>query len=187
MRALGLRGASTGRLAGLGALSVADACERMGLKPSIKWPNDVLLESKKVSGILVEARWSGDALEFAVVGVGINVLAGSAPPSESVRFPPTTIEDCLGRRPDRLHLLRLVVSAFVRWHSLLGSEAFMQAWSDRLAFRGKRVVVSGDDTDPVYGEVDGLESDGSLRLITRRGAARFAMGELQLAVDDTIV
>ena len=45
---------ASGRLAGLGAMAVADACELLGLQPEIKWPNDVLLKGRKLAGILVE-------------------------------------------------------------------------------------------------------------------------------------
>ena len=61
-------------------MAVADAFDSLGLSASIKWPNDVLLQDRKVAGVLVEAVWSGDALDAAVVGIGINVLAASTPP-----------------------------------------------------------------------------------------------------------
>lgn len=175
-----------GRLAGLGALAVADACTNLGLAAEIKWPNDVLLENQKVAGVLVEAHWNGNALDSTVVGIGINVLAASTPPIAAVRYPATSMEACLNRTPDRLEVLRLVVSSLIDWRARLESDTFMQAWAGKLAFRGQDVILSGDGTEPIRGRLDGLESDGSLRLVTRRGTQRFPMGELHLAADDTM-
>ncbi len=66
-------------------------------------------------------------------------------------------------------------------------EAFIQAWRERLAFQGRSVILSGEASESIRGELDGLEADGSLRLLTAEGTRRFAMGELHLAAaDDTI-
>ncbi len=55
-------------------LAVADALERAGVGGiMIKWPNDLMLGDAKVGGILTEMRWHGDALQWAAIGVGINV------------------------------------------------------------------------------------------------------------------
>lgn len=58
----------------IGALAVADAVEQAGVKGvTIKWPNDVLARGRKIAGVLVEPRLRGEAVEFAVLGIGINV------------------------------------------------------------------------------------------------------------------
>ncbi len=179
--------ASPTRLTGLGALAVADACGSLGQTASIKWPNDVLLQGRKVAGVLVEALWSGEALEAAVVGIGVNVLAASTPSVASVRYPATSMEACLAQPPDRLEVLRLIVAAMFHWRGCLASEAFIQAWRQRLAFQGQTVVLTGEAGESIRGELDGLEADGSLRLLTAQGTRCFAMGELHLAAaDDTI-
>src|SRR5512137_455549 len=64
------------RLAGLGALGVAEAFTVYSLQPSIKWPNDVLLDGRKTAGVLVESMWTGERLDASVLGIGVNVLAG---------------------------------------------------------------------------------------------------------------
>lgn len=63
-----------GWLSMLGGVAVADALEQLGLRASrIKWPNDVLVDGRKIAGVLVEPRVGKDAIEFAVAGVGVNV------------------------------------------------------------------------------------------------------------------
>ena len=61
------------RFSGLGALAVASALQKWGLTAAVKWPNDILLEGRKVCGILVEAVWVGEKVERMILGIGINV------------------------------------------------------------------------------------------------------------------
>jgi BirA family biotin operon repressor/biotin-[acetyl-CoA-carboxylase] ligase len=171
---------ASGRLAGLGAMAVADACEVLGLQPEIKWPNDVLLNGRKVAGVLVESRWSGDKLEASVIGVGINVLAGSAPPDAVVTNPATSLEDGLSAKPDRVRVLRLTVEAMLRWLPELQGTAFLRAWEDRLAFRGRSIRLSHDGVQDITGTLEGLEDDGSLRLQGGQGVVRVRMGDIHL-------
>lgn len=62
------------RLSCAGALAASAAIEEVcGISPNIKWPNDLLLNGKKISGILTEAAWQGEGGGFVIVGTGINV------------------------------------------------------------------------------------------------------------------
>src|ERR1044071_7260555 len=75
------------RVVGLAALAVADSLRTRGLVAQIKWPNDVLLNGRKVSGILVESVWSGEEVDCVVTGIGMNVLKDSVPSTELLQFP----------------------------------------------------------------------------------------------------
>jgi BirA family biotin operon repressor/biotin-[acetyl-CoA-carboxylase] ligase len=77
---------------GLGAVAVCEALEMRGLHPEIKWPNDVLLNRRKVCGVLVEAVWMGDKVDCIVLGIGVNVKPEAIPPSDQLNFPATSIE-----------------------------------------------------------------------------------------------
>lgn len=174
----------SGRLAGLGAMAVAEACDSLGLQASIKWPNDVLLKDRKVAGVLVEAQWSGGQLEASVIGVGVNVLRGSAPTDATVRYPATSIEESLDRGPSRIEVLRATVSAMTAWRPRVNTQDFVRAWERRLAFRGHEVRLIHDGRAAIAGRLDGLEQDGSLRLLARGEVIRVHMGELQLQPTD---
>jgi len=152
------------RTVGLGALALASACLELGLGAQIKWPNDVLLERKKVAGILVESVWTGDALDALVLGLGVNVLAASVPPEDQVLFPATSLESKLGHSVDRADILYEILSALLHWRSKLGADEFLKAWEDVLAFRGEQVQIFKDDESPLMGELLGLAPDGGLRL-----------------------
>ena len=151
------------RTVGLAALSIAESCIGLGLAPRIKWPNDILLNGKKVAGILIETVWSGDDIDSLVIGMGINIDKASVPPAEQLQFPATSIEDELGKTaPAREEILFRILSAFIRWRERMTTDELMQVWEGMLAFRGEQVQVAGEL--PVTGELLGLESDGSLRL-----------------------
>jgi BirA family biotin operon repressor/biotin-[acetyl-CoA-carboxylase] ligase len=69
----------------LAAHAVQDTLASFGIPSAVKKPNDVLVEGKKIAGILTESRSKGDALEWCVVGVGLNVNAGKEDlPEEAV-------------------------------------------------------------------------------------------------------
>jgi len=181
----------------LGALAVGDALHSLyGFMPKIKWPNDVLLERRKVSGVLVEAQWSGGELAALILGVGINVAPASVLKDSQLRFPAVCIEDVLGRKVDRAELLHNVLEKILEWRPRLSTQAFLQAWEERLAFRGEWIQVfpghsPGKDGLPRdmeglpapvnEGEIIGLAPDGSLRLRTRTGEVVIIhVGEVRL-------
>lgn len=169
------------RTTGLLAISLSDALYELGLDPQIKWPNDVLLNARKVAGILVETTWTGEELDAMVLGMGVNVLQASNPPASLLSFPATSIETELGRPVDRTNLLKNILENVVGWRARLGTAAFLDAWEAKLAFRGQPVRVVGASGKEVAGELAGLNPDGSLRLLDKHGKnVTVQFGEVQL-------
>jgi BirA family biotin operon repressor/biotin-[acetyl-CoA-carboxylase] ligase len=169
------------RITGLGALALADPMRSLGLTPKIKWPNDVLINGRKIAGILVESVWSGDVLVASVLGMGINVLKTSRPPAEERLFPPTSIETELGHPMDRVKLLKDILLSLIKWRRKLGENEFMLAWGDALAFHGEQVKIMDDQQLLLTGELIGLEPDGSLILRTSDGNLQvMQFGEIHL-------
>lgn len=90
--------------------AVADAIrDETGLEPEVKFPNDVLIEGRKVAGILAEARESR-----VVLGIGINVNIAATDLPENVDTPPTSLLVELGRPVDRASLLAAVFQRLER-------------------------------------------------------------------------
>jgi BirA family biotin operon repressor/biotin-[acetyl-CoA-carboxylase] ligase len=158
----------------LAALAICQALEEtLGLAPEIKWPNDVLLGRRKTAGILVEAAWQAERAQGLVIGIGVNVTAGSAPPDGELLFPATSAEAAAGRPVDRWKLLRAILSALFAWRSRVATADFHQAWEQRLAFKGERVRIEeggrATDDPALAGLVRGVDRDGSLILSTDAG------------------
>jgi BirA family biotin operon repressor/biotin-[acetyl-CoA-carboxylase] ligase len=153
------------RTVGLAALSIADSCVRLGLTPRIKWPNDILVNGKKMAGILIETVWSGEDVDSLVIGMGINIYKTSVPPAELLQFPATSLEDELGKKtPQRQQILFDILNALIHWRERMGTDEFINAWEETLAFRGEQVQIHTGSEAPIMGELLGLEFDGSLRL-----------------------
>jgi BirA family transcriptional regulator, biotin operon repressor / biotin---[acetyl-CoA-carboxylase] ligase len=174
----------------LGALAISQSLEEtLDLNPLIKWPNDVLLERRKVAGILVEAAWMGDQLQGVVIGIGINVQPAAVPPADQLLFPAISIEEAAGRPVDRLALLRSILDNVFYWRSRLQSPAFRQAWETRLAFKGEWVRVEESSTkpgdEPLTGQVVGLDGSGNLLLRVPSGETLpVAVGDVHLRLID---
>lgn len=157
------------RTVGLAALAITDALRTRGLVAQIKWPNDILLEGRKVAGILTESIWSGDELDCVVIGVGINVSKGAVPAADLLQFPATSLEDALGSTVERAKLLRDVLAGMIALRPHLGTSSFIASWEKALAFRGEPVQVEDGSHPPLTGKLLGLESDGSLKLSGQDG------------------
>jgi BirA family biotin operon repressor/biotin-[acetyl-CoA-carboxylase] ligase len=170
---------------GLGSLALTQILSERGLLTQVKWPNDVLIAGRKTAGILVEAVWMGDQVESVIIGIGVNVLPESIPPSPEVHFPATSIHS-EGLKIDRIELLHDLLSRMISLRPQLGSEGFIQAWEEALAFKNKTVQIW---SEPAAGQVElssltgtllGLETDGALRLETSSGIQKIQSGEIRL-------
>ena len=163
----------TGQLAlfsPLAGLAVSQALEKLSaLQPIIKWPNDVLLERKKVAGILAEAAWEGQKVNGVILGIGINVAPSSVPPAHELLFPATSVEQEVGHPIDRIRLLRSVLEELLAWRPYLGSPEFLQAWEKHLAFRGEWVEVSQPGNTSLQGQVVRIDQNGNLILLDTLG------------------
>ncbi|MEM2525204.1 MAG: biotin--[acetyl-CoA-carboxylase] ligase [Candidatus Methanomethylicaceae archaeon] len=86
-------------------VAVAKSLKIYGLEPYLKWPNDVLINNKKICGILLEGSTEADRIEYIAVGIGINAnfLVDSLP--EDVRKNATSIFEILNKKIDRAELL----------------------------------------------------------------------------------
>jgi len=173
----------------LGALAVCEALAAQGLDPQIKWPNDVLLNRRKVCGVLAESVWSGEELDSIVIGIGINVKPGAVPPPEQLNFPATCVEAELAlleprpasRTCDRPALLHQSLQALLYWRGLVATDIFRHAWESRLAFCGEQVEILAAEQPVKVGRVEGLEQDGGLRLRAPEGSVfTVQFGEVHL-------
>jgi BirA family biotin operon repressor/biotin-[acetyl-CoA-carboxylase] ligase len=157
------------RIVGLAALAVTDFLRTHGLVAQIKWPNDVLLNGRKLAGILVESVWSGEEVECVVIGIGMNILKDSVPSASLLLFPATSLEEALGPAIQRETVLHDILAEMIALRPHLGSDSFLAAWEKALAFRGEQVQAEQGDGSLLTGKLLGLESDGSLKISDETG------------------
>ena len=152
------------RIVGLAALALADVLQTLNLTPQIKWPNDILLNGRKLAGILIEATWFEDEVQSIVIGMGLNIAKAAVPATDILGFPATSLENNLGYVPDRNVILHAILANIIALRPHMGTDAFMSSWEKKLAYYGRQVRVEMGGEKSVSGKVIGLESDGSLKL-----------------------
>ncbi|MEW5839108.1 MAG: biotin--[acetyl-CoA-carboxylase] ligase [Pseudomonadota bacterium] len=145
-------------------VALAQAVRALGAaQVRLKWPNDVILEGKKLGGVLIEARRTG-----VVIGVGLNHLRGGAanarPIQSVIRQPVTSLQAALGRRlPGRARALAVLVREL-----LAALEATTPQWQARFAaldmLHGRSVRVLEHDGTHWFGVAQGIDEQGFLRV-----------------------
>jgi BirA family biotin operon repressor/biotin-[acetyl-CoA-carboxylase] ligase len=149
-----------------------------GLIAAVKWPNDLLVERRKLAGILAEGLSIGTPDQAVVIGVGVNVLRASYPPDVATRA--TSVEDELGRAFDREALLMEILSALARRLDGLERDPgdILRAWRDASpTATGTRVEFDGK-----HGVTAGIDEAGALLVRTPSGVERVIGGELHWAL-----
>jgi len=146
------------------SLAVAHSIEAVtGLKPQLKWPNDVLVNGRKVSGILIENNVQGSIVNYAIIGIGVNVNLKLSDFPE-ILSAATSLSDELGRDVLRLDLIRcLLVEVEKLYLVLLTGGSIYQEWRDSLVNLGRRVHIKSGEVD-CKGIAESVASDGSLLL-----------------------
>mgnify|MGYP000881347551 FL=1 len=170
----------------LGGLAVCRAVEDYAeVAAQVKWPNDVLLAGMKTAGILAESCWQGEQPAGVVLGIGVNLLPGSAPPAGEVLYPATCLQDHTPVQVERLPFLRAVLAQLIALRPLMRHERFLEEYSHRMAFIGQQVNLNSGQGDSWSGVVLGVRADGQLRLGLENGTeAGFPIGELRLRPEE---
>jgi BirA family transcriptional regulator, biotin operon repressor / biotin---[acetyl-CoA-carboxylase] ligase len=151
-----------------------------GIKASIKWPNDILIKGKKVSGILIESVINDKKVAYAVIGIGINVNFNIKDYPE-ISAIATTLSDEKKKYISRLDIIRTLLSEIERLYLLsLNGDSVYKEWRDNIDTIGKK--VSAKSGDAVYdGTVKSVAEDGSLILVLNDGnQVNFTAGDVTL-------
>jgi BirA family biotin operon repressor/biotin-[acetyl-CoA-carboxylase] ligase len=159
-------------LAGLAAAEAIEA-EAM-LAAALKWPNDVLLDGRKVAGVLAELRAEDQAVRHVVAGIGINVHQRRQDFPAELADAAISIQMATGRAVSRILLLRrlfLRLEAWIQTMAAEGATPVVAAAAARMPMLGCQVVaVSGQER--WEGRAERLEDDGALLLALPDGATR---------------
>jgi len=179
----------------LGALGlVIGVCELRALRTlgishaKLKWPNDLLVDDKKLGGILIELRAESDGPAYVVVGVGVNVALGAAVLAKIAEtgVAPTDLVSAGLAQPSRNAVAGAILDACLQ--GLLefereGLRPFLEDWAEADALRGRMVDVRGAGGDVVQGLARGVDLHGALLVETLdEGLRKFVSGEVSVRV-----
>lgn len=158
----------------MSAVAVFDTLEKLyGLKPDIKWVNDIHVHEKKICGILAEMTETTKGTAV-IVGIGINLKSSNFPLeiADIATSVEAEIENNVSRDELLNSLTRLINYFYERLQNENGAKIIVEEWTRRSTYAfGKDVKVTLEN-ETVFGTTDGLEENGALRVKTDSGEIR---------------
>lgn len=161
------------------AVAVARAIEKTtGLKPGIKWPNDIVFGTRKAAGILLELGAELDHIKHVVLGIGIDVnLSREDLPPELVPIA-TSLQMEAGRPIDRPELATALIRELDAVYARLNAGDFHEIgdeWMRRCTTLGQRVTIRMGERN-ITGRAEALDEDGALLVRTDHGRLEHIIG-----------
>jgi len=152
--------------------------------PRLKWPNDLLVESRKLGGILIDLRAEAGGPACVIIGIGLNVSLGTAVLKRIAQagLEATDLTAAGLERPSRNAVAAALIRAFVeglREFEREGLKPFVHEWLEADALRGRPVAVQAGDST-ARGVARGIDSDGALLVETPQGLQRFISGDVSV-------
>ena len=156
----------------LAAVAVAKTIEQTtSLNPDLKWPNDVLINSKKVSGILIESQFSNNRPVSLILGFGLNINQKHGDFPEEIREIATSLREQTKHGIDRVSLLIKLLHNLEHLYFEFNdgnSNLIIKAWEERCSFLGKYVSVKQSGGE-IGGRFENLDEYGRMVLRLETG------------------
>lgn len=155
-------------------------CRSLGHGAQIKWPNDIVINGKKLCGILTEMSSEKNMINSIVCGIGVNVNTESFPEEISHRATSMYIES--GQKFERNALIAKILNEFERCYKKFldgGLETLLDDYRENCVTIGRAVNVISKKEN-IAGTAVGLDTDGSLLVETDSGTVRVSSGEVSV-------
>jgi len=139
--------------------------------PTIKWPNDILLNGKKIAGILTEVSSEVDRVEYALIGIGLNVNTPSRKLPKRPIYPASSLKAETGTKHNRAELLAKWLEIFEsEYNQLLAGNRtqLLDHWKKLANIIGKKATITRVN-DRISGTIKDIDTDGALLLQTKNG------------------
>lgn len=152
------------RLTLVTGVAAVEVLNEMGLDARIKWPNDILINEKKVCGILTEIDAEADVMNYVIIGIGINANTGLdlLPPITMLQA--TSLKEETGQVVDRIAITQRFLERFEQYYTTFLTDGFpsvITQWREYSSTIGRRVkIVTRFRT--IVGEAVGVDHDGAL-------------------------
>jgi BirA family biotin operon repressor/biotin-[acetyl-CoA-carboxylase] ligase len=139
-------------------------------EPTIKWPNDILVEGRKIAGLLAELIQSPTG-SFAVLGIGINVNMFPEEFPQGLRRPATSLKEILGKDIDLNQVTHKLASQLSQWRNTATNnpERLIAYMNQHCSTLGSVVSVNSPDKNPRVGKALKINDDGTLRVLDSKG------------------
>jgi len=157
-------------------LALADAVEAAGASPTIKWPNDVLIDGRKMGGARIECSARGTEVEHVIIGVGANLNVGLDDLAVALgpRAEATSLRAATGHEIDRNAFAADFLNALDTWvrrYRKDGPTPILEAWRGSDILTGRQVEIH-DNGEAFVGRVAGMDRHGRLLVRDAVGESR---------------
>ncbi len=164
-------------------VAIAKSIRSLGVDARIKWPNDVLIYGKKISGVLTEVNATFNEIDWIVVGIGIDSNLKLEDFSEDIRIGTTTLTEELPTKVDENELIAIFLNEFEKVYELYKDgeiETILKDWRDLADTIGKYVNITQTGGKITQGYVVGINNEGSLIIERQDGTLeKIISGELR--------
>ena len=164
-------------------VAIAKSIRSLGVDARIKWPNDVLIHGKKISGVLTEVNATFNEIDWIVVGIGIDSNLKLEDFSEDIRIGTTTLTEELPTKVDENELIAVFLNEFEKVYKLYKDgeiETILKDWRDLADTIGKYVNITQTGGKITQGYVVGINNEGSLIIERQDGTLeKIISGELR--------
>jgi len=159
----------------MAAVVIAKTIRKMfKVDAEIKWPNDVLVNERKVCGILTESRVRGDAMDFAVIGIGVNANVDLASFPKDLRSSVTSLEAEVKGEVGRERFLCALLKELENYYTMIQQKKFefvLEEWKSLTTLFGAHVEVTSFE-GKVRGLAVGVNRNGGLEVLLKNGTIR---------------
>ncbi|HVP15983.1 MAG TPA: biotin--[acetyl-CoA-carboxylase] ligase [candidate division Zixibacteria bacterium] len=170
-----LEASEAAKLVFVASLAVAEALhEKYGLRTETKWPNDVLVQGKKICGVLAEMNTKGETINYVVLGIGVNANFANDALPEFVKTNATSIEKEFGKKIRLESLLKALLEKMETIYDRYleaGFSPLLEQWKTYAGFLGRKVVIT-DQEERLNGLALDVDLDGALILKLEDGTRR---------------
>jgi BirA family biotin operon repressor/biotin-[acetyl-CoA-carboxylase] ligase len=164
------------------AAGVALAVEALtGIHCECKWPNDILINGKKCCGILMESTFQQDALDYAIIGIGLNVNQNIFP--ENLQRTATSLKLECKKEFERKTVFQEIMRKIELLYKNVSSGNFeitLKEWKTRATIFGKQIILT-QNGESIRGRATALTADGGLLLSTEKEQKIYYTGDITLA------
>ncbi len=161
------------------AVAVSEAIESIvSAESKIKWVNDIFIDGRKVAGILTEGAFTKGRIDYAVVGIGVNISLPEEDFPEEIRSTAGALTE--NRTDFRNELIAEITNRFMHYYKQLPKKAFLDKYREKLLFLGEEItVIAADKTYTATAE----DIDDDCRLIVRTPEGeRIALGSGEISI-----
>lgn len=168
----------------LSCLAVDEALTTLtGIRPTLKWPNDVLIGRKKVCGTLLELSTEPDMVRFVIVGIGLNINMTESEMNEEIRAKATSLLIETRKRFERAQVCGILLTNLEKYYRLFqreGAERICSVWEERADIKGKFLEIT-QFGESYKGFSEGIDRDGAMLLNVGGSIQKIIAGDVSFS------